>query len=56
VHLLQDFAAHGLHWILHVLILVQPISGYVHRMAGHIAVALKHRLIDRDAVMQRVIP
>jgi cytochrome b561 len=95
----QQTAAHGLHWLLYVLILVQPISGYVHRMAGahpvsffglfnlpaligknealrlltdvihdsgaivitllvagHIGVALKHRFIDRDAVMQRMTP
>jgi cytochrome b561 len=25
-------------------------------VAGHIGVALKHRFIDRDAVMQRMIP
>jgi cytochrome b561 len=31
---LQRAAAHSLHWILYVLILVQPISGYMHRMAG----------------------
>jgi cytochrome b561 len=30
----QQTAAHGLHWVLYLLILVQPISGYVHRMAG----------------------
>jgi cytochrome b561 len=30
----QRAAAHGLHWTLYVLLLVQPISGYVHRMAG----------------------
>jgi cytochrome b561 len=95
----QQTAAHSLHWVLYLLILVQPISGYVHRMAGahlvsffglfnlpvligkneplrlltdaihdsggiiiailvagHIGVALKHRFIDRDAVMQRMIP
>jgi cytochrome b561 len=93
----QRAAAHALHWLLYLLILVQPISGYVHRMAGahpvsffglfdlpvwigknealrlltdaihdggaiilavlvtgHIAAALKHRFIDRDAVMQRM--
>ncbi len=93
----QRMAAHGLHWLLYLLILMQPISGYVHRMAGahpvsffglfnlpvwvgknealrlltddihdggaiilavlvaaHIAAALKHRFIDRDAVMQRM--
>ena len=92
-------AAHGMHWILYALILVQPISGYVHRMAGghpvsffglfnlpvwiakneslrlltdvihdsvgiaiailvagHIGAALKHRFVDRDTVMQRMIP
>jgi len=32
---LQQTAAHGLHWVLYLLILVQPISGYVHRMAGN---------------------
>ncbi|MGA2189577.1 MAG: cytochrome b [Steroidobacteraceae bacterium] len=95
----QQTAAHGLHWVLYLLILVQPISGYVHRMAGnhlvsffglfnlpvligkneplrlltdtihdsgaiiiailvagHIAAALKHRLFDRDLVLQRMIP
>ncbi len=95
----QRSAAHGLHWVLYVLIFVQPISGYVHRMAGghpvsffglfnlpvwigkneslrlltdvihdsggiiiailvagHIGMALKHRFIDRDAVMRRMIP
>ncbi len=93
----QRAAAHGLHWLLYLLILTQPISGYLHRMAGahpvsffgvfnlpvligknealrlltdaihdggaivlallvagHIAAALKHRFIDRDAVMQRM--
>jgi cytochrome b561 len=93
----QRAAAHSLHWVLYLLILVQPISGYLHRMAGahpvsffglfnlpgligkneplrlltdsihdggavliailvagHIAAALKHRFIDRDAVMQRM--
>lgn len=96
---LQQTAAHGLHWVLYALILVQPISGYVHRMAGnhpvsffglfnlpvligkneplrlltdalhdgggiiiavlvagHIGAALKHRFMDRDAVMRRMIP
>jgi cytochrome b561 len=95
----QQMAAHGLHWVLYLLILLQPISGYVHRMAGnhlvsffglfnlpvligkneplrlftdaihdgggiiiavlvagHIGAALKHRFIDRDAVMKRMIP
>jgi cytochrome b561 len=95
----QQIAAHGLHWLLYLLILLQPLSGYLHRMAGghavsffglfnmpaligkneplrlltdtihdcggfliailiagHIAVALKHRYIDRDTVMQRMIP
>jgi cytochrome b561 len=95
----QRAAAHGLHWVLYLLVLVQPISGYMHRMAGahmvsvfglfnlpvligkneplrlltdalhdgggillamlvagHIGVALKHRWIDRDSVMQRMIP
>ncbi len=95
----RHLAAHALHWVLYLLIVVQPISGYVHRMAGghlvgffglfnlpmligkneplrlltdaihdgggiliavlvagHIAVALKHRFVDRDAVMQRMIP
>ena len=93
----QRIAAHGVHGLLYLLILLQPISGYVHRMAGahpvsffglfnlpvwigkneslrlltdtvhdggavilavlvagHIAAALKHRFIDRDAVMQRM--
>jgi cytochrome b561 len=93
----QQSAAHGVHWLLYVLILVQPLSGYVHRMAGvhpvsffglfnlpmligkneqlrlltdvihdggacviallvagHIGAALKHRCIDRDAVMRRM--
>jgi cytochrome b561 len=93
----RQTAAHGLHWVLYLMILVQPISGYVHRMAGahrvsffglfdlpvligkheplrlltdvihdggaiimailvagHIGAALKHRFIDRDAVMQRM--
>src|SRR5208283_3849879 len=95
----QQIAAHGLHWVLYLLILVQPISGYVHRMAGnhlvsffglfnlpvligkneplrlftdaihdgggiiiavlvagHVGAALKHRFIDRDAVMKRMMP
>jgi cytochrome b561 len=94
----QQIVAHGLHWLLYALILVQPISGYVHRMAGnhpvsvfglfnlpvligkneplrlltdvvhdsggiiiailvvgHIGMALKHRFMDRDGVMQRMI-
>ena len=94
---MQQIAAHSVHWALYLLILVQPISGYVHRMAGahpvsffglfnlpvwigkneplrhltdvvhdsgaiilavlvvgHIGVALKHRFIDRDAVMERM--
>jgi len=95
---LRQTAAHGLHWVLYLLIIVQPISGYVHRMAGnhlvsffglfnlpvlvgrneslrlvtdvihdtggitmailvvaHIGAALKHRFMDRDRVMQRMI-
>ena len=95
----QQTAAQSLHWVMYLLILVQPISGYVHRMAGahpvsffglfnlpvliskneplrlltdaihdsggiiiailvagHIGMALKHRFIDRDAVMQRMTP
>ena len=94
----QQTLAHGMHWLLYALILVQPISGYVHRMAGnhpvsvfglfnlpvligkneplrlltdvvhdsggiiiailvvgHIGMALKHRFMDRDGVMQRMI-
>lgn len=31
----QQTAAHSLHWLLYLLVLVQPISGYVHRMAGN---------------------
>jgi cytochrome b561 len=93
----QRIPAHGVHGLLYLLILMQPISGYVHRMAGahpvsffglftlpvsigkneslrlltdtlhdggavilavlvagHIGAALKHRFIDRDAVMQRM--
>jgi cytochrome b561 len=93
----QRAAAHVLHWILYVLMFVQPLSGYVHRMAGahpvsffglfnlpvligknealrlltdaihdggavilavlvagHIGAALKHRLLDRDSVLQRM--
>jgi cytochrome b561 len=93
----QRVAAHSVHGLLYLLILTQPISGYVHRMAGahpvsffglfnlpvwigknealrlltdaihdggaiilavlvavHIAAALKHRFIDRDAVMLRM--
>ena len=96
---MQQKAAHALHWVLYLLILLQPISGYVHRMAGahlvsffglfnmpvlvarneplrlltdlihdtgaivltalvmgHVAVALKHRFINRDSVLQRMIP
>jgi cytochrome b561 len=96
---MQQTAAHGLHWGLYLLILLQPVSGYVHRMAGahrvsvfglfnlpvfigkneplrlltdlihdggavilailvagHIAIALKHRFVDRDTVMQRITP
>ena len=30
----QRAAAHGLHWTLYGLLFLQPISGYVHRMAG----------------------
>jgi cytochrome b561 len=95
----QRAAAHALHWILYLLILIQPVSGYVHRMAGahavsffglfnlpvligkneplrlltdtihdggaiilatlvagHIGAALKHRFVDRDTVMQRMMP
>jgi len=95
----QQAAAHGLHWVLYLLILLQPISGYVHRLAGahpvsffglfnlpvllgkneplrlltdtihdggalvlsllvagHVGMALKHRFIDRDDVVKRMLP
>jgi cytochrome b561 len=34
ISMTQRAAAHGLHWVLYLLLLVQPISGYLHRMAG----------------------
>ncbi|WP_158884699.1 cytochrome b [Rhodanobacter sp. L36] len=94
----QRSIAHILHWTLYVLMLIVPLSGYVHRLAGahavnffglgnlpvfigkdeplrlfthalhetlvwvlcvlvvgHIGAALKHRLIDRDGVLQRML-
>jgi cytochrome b561 len=95
----QRAAAHTLHWTLYVLMLIVPLSGYVHRLAGahtvsffglgtlpvfigkdeplrvfthalhlslvwvlcilvvgHVGAALKHRLIHRDGVFQRMLP
>ncbi|MFZ0869241.1 MAG: cytochrome b [Rhodanobacter sp.] len=94
----QQTAAHTLHWVLYSLMLLVPLTGYMHRMAGghqvsffglgylpvligkdeqlrlltdtlhvclvwvlcilvigHIGAALKHRLIDRDSVIQRML-
>jgi cytochrome b561 len=94
----QQTAAHTLHWVLYSLMLLVPLTGYMHRMAGghpvsffglgylpvligkdeplrlltdtlhvclvwvlcilvigHIGAALKHRLIDRDGVIQRML-
>jgi cytochrome b561 len=94
----QQTAAHTLHWVLYSLMLLVPLTGYMHRMAGghpisffglgylpvligkseplrlltdtlhvclvwvlcilvvgHIAAALKHRLIDRDDVLKRML-
>ncbi len=94
----QRTAAHILHWTLYVLMLIVPLSGYVHRLAGahtvnffglgtlpvfigkdeplrvlthalheslvwvlcilvagHLSAALKHYLIDRDGVLQRML-
>ncbi|MBS0215573.1 MAG: cytochrome b [Proteobacteria bacterium] len=95
---LQRGAAHALHWLLYILMLVLPFSGYLHRLAGghdvsffglfnwpaiiakdepfrlfthsmhealawtlcillagHIAAALKHALVDRDGVLRRIL-
>lgn len=30
----QQTASHALHWTLYILMLVVPLSGYVHRLAG----------------------
>ncbi|QWT21342.1 cytochrome b [Bacillus sp. NP157] len=30
----QKTVAHGLHWVLYTLMLVVPMTGYMHRMAG----------------------
>ncbi|MFC5742021.1 cytochrome b [Dyella tabacisoli] len=94
----QQMAAHTLHWVLYSLMLLVPLTGYMHRMAGghpvsffglgylpvligkdeplrlltdtlhvclvwvlcilvvgHIGAALKHRFIDRDGVIQRML-
>jgi cytochrome b561 len=94
----QRGLAHTLHWVLYSLMLLVPLTGYLHRMAGghpvsffglgylpvligkdeplrlltdtlhvslvwvlctlvvgHIGAALKHRLIDRDGVIQRML-
>jgi len=94
----QQKTAHTLHWILYSLMLLVPLTGYLHRMAGghpvsffgigflpvligkdeplrlltdtlhvslvwvlcilvvgHLGAALKHRLIDRDGVIQRML-
>ncbi|WP_266160513.1 cytochrome b, partial [Dyella silvatica] len=94
----QRTAAHILHWVLYTLMLLVPLTGYMHRMAGghpvsffgigylpvligkneplrlltdtlhvclvwvlcilvvgHIGAALKHRFIDRDGVIQRML-
>ncbi|WP_175891661.1 cytochrome b [Burkholderia cepacia] len=94
---LQATAAHLLHWLLYVLMLAIPATGYIHRLAGahpvnffgpgflpvfiskneplrlltdtlhdslvwvlaalitfHLAAAIKHRLIDRDGIAERM--
>lgn len=94
----QQAIAHILHWTLYVLMLIVPLSGYIHRLAGahnvsffgignlpviigkdeplrvfthtahetlvwvlcilvvgHLGAALKHRFIDRDGVLQRML-
>jgi cytochrome b561 len=30
----QVMSSHGLHWLLYVLMLAVPLTGYVHRLAG----------------------
>ena len=94
----QQTTAHILQWVLYSLMLLVPLTGYLHRMAGghpisffglgylpvligkdeplrlltdtlhvclvwllcilvigHIGAALKHRFIDRDGVIRRML-
>lgn len=94
----QQAIAHTLHWILYSLMLLVPLTGYLHRMAGghpvsffgmgflpvligkneplrlltdtlhvclvwvlgvlvagHLGAALKHLLVNRDGVVQRML-
>jgi len=95
----QRGAAHGLHWLLYVLMFAVPLSGYLYSLAAgfpivyfgllelpvlmgpdpalkvtllavhywlnmllaalvglHVLAAFKHLLVDRDGVMQRMLP
>ncbi|MBQ5943052.1 MULTISPECIES: cytochrome b [unclassified Massilia] len=95
----QRGAAHGLHWLLYLLMFAVPLSGYFYSLASgipvvyfgvvelpvligpdpalkavlkgthywlnmllaalvglHVLAAFKHLLVDRDGVMQRMLP
>jgi len=95
----QRGAAHGLHWLLYLLMFAVPLSGYLFSLAAgfpvvyfglfqlpaliapdpalkqtllavhywlnmslaalvglHVLAAFKHLLVDRDGVMQRMLP
>jgi len=95
----QRGAAHGLHWLLYLLMFGVPVSGYLYSLAAgfpivyfgvlelpvfispdpalkvtllavhywlnmllaalvglHVLAAFKHLLVDRDGVMQRMLP
>jgi len=95
----QRGAAHGLHWLLYILMFAVPLSGYLFSLAAgfpvvyfglfqlptliapdpalketllgvhywlnmslaalvglHVLAAFKHLLVDRDGVMQRMLP
>lgn len=95
----QRGAAHGLHWLLYLLMFAVPLSGYFYSLASnipvvyfgivqlpvligpdpalkavlkdvhywlnmllaglvalHVLAALKHLFVDRDGVMQRMLP
>jgi len=95
----QRGAAHGLHWLLYILMFAVPLSGYFYSLAAgfpivyfglfelpslmgpdpalkpvllgvhywlnmllaalvgmHVLAAFKHLLVDRDGVMQRMLP
>jgi cytochrome b561 len=47
-----------LHWPMAVIIIVAWIIGYVtaELMVGHLAMTLKHQFINRDDLLDRMLP